>query len=152
MSVPLPYFEPRRWSVPRFLLDWPYNVEEASTNNKYLVRKSGTDQTKVLHRLQLRLFIPKKPIPSVQTASQKSKSDPEVMNKHDDLYAKAWESEFGNPIFDNDQYDPRPLNRREVTKESVNTNTETRCRPGSTQERCVDFFPPTDGLWGGKDR
>ena len=40
-------------------------------------------------------------MPDVQPTSQKWKPDPEVIIKHDDLYARAEESDFGKPIFDN---------------------------------------------------
>ena len=65
-----------------------------------LDQQLATNETQVLHRMRLRLFIPRQPIPGVQTTLQEWKLDPEVIIKHDDLYAKAWESEYETPFFD----------------------------------------------------
>ena len=55
-----------------------------------LVRKVGTDKTQVHHIMGLaRSF--KQPMPDVKTTSQEGKPDPEVIIKHDNLYARAWE-------------------------------------------------------------
>ena len=35
--------------------------------------------------------------------------------KHDDLYARAWESEYETPIFDNGQHEPESDNSPEIT-------------------------------------
>ena len=78
----------------------PYIVEKALSNNNYLVQKLGTNKTQVLHCIRLRLFTPKQPIPDVQTTSQEWKPDPDVIIKYDDLYARAWKSEYELPIFD----------------------------------------------------
>ena len=85
----------------------PYIVEKALPNNNCLVRKIGTNKTQGLHRMKLRLFTPRQPIPDVQTTSQERRPDPEVIIKHDDLYARAWESEYETPIFDNGQHEPK---------------------------------------------
>ena len=71
----------------------PYIVEKALPNNNHLVRRLGTNKTEDFNRMKLRLFTPKQPIPDVQTTSQKWKPDPEVIIKHNDLYARAWESQ-----------------------------------------------------------
>ena len=47
-----------------------YIVEKALPNNNYLARKLGTHKTQVLHRMRLRLFTPRQPIPDVQKTSQ----------------------------------------------------------------------------------
>ena len=44
-----------------------YIVEKALPNNNFWVRKLGTIKTQVLHRMRLRLFKPRQPIPDVQT-------------------------------------------------------------------------------------
>ena len=71
-----------------------------------MVRKHRTNKTQVLHRMRLRLFTPRRPIPDVKTTSQERKLDAEVIIKHDNLYATAWESEDESPIFDNGQCEP----------------------------------------------
>ena len=77
-----------------------YIVEKALPNNNNLVRKLGMNKTQVLHRTRLRLFTPRQPIPD---CSHEWKPDPKVILKHDDMYARAWESEFETSIFENDQ-------------------------------------------------
>ena len=52
--------------------------------------------------MRIRLFTPRQPLPDVQTTSHEQKPDPEVVIKHDNLYARAWESDYETPIFDND--------------------------------------------------
>ena len=73
----------------------PYIAEEALPNNNYLVRKIGTNKTQVFPRMRLPTFTPEAPIPDVQTTPKEKKLDPEVTLKHDDLYARAWESNLG---------------------------------------------------------
>ena len=41
--------------------------------------------------MRLRVLTPRQPIPDVQATSHEWKPDPEVIIKHDDLYARAWE-------------------------------------------------------------
>ena len=73
----------------------PYIIENVLPNNKYLVRKIGTNKTQILHRMRMR----QSDIPVTQREWQ---PDPEVVITHDDLYAKAWECEYDEPIFDSD--------------------------------------------------
>ena len=94
------------YNLKQITRDHPYNVEKAIPNKKFFVRKLKTDKTQVLHRMGFQLFTPRQPIPDVQTTSQEWKPDPEVIIKHDDLYARAWESEYITPIFDNGQHEP----------------------------------------------
>ena len=83
-----------------------YIVEKALPNNNYLVQKLETNETQVLHCMRLQLCTPRQPIPDVQTTSHDWKPDPEVIIKHDDLYARAWEFEYETPNFDNGQHEP----------------------------------------------
>ena len=65
-----------------------------------MVRKVGVDKKQVLHRMTLGPFTPTQDIPDVQATPQDWKSDSEVIIKHDDLYARAWEFEYEKPVFD----------------------------------------------------
>ena len=47
----------------------PYIIEKVLPNNNYLVRRSGTNKTQVLHRMQLRQFTTRQPLPDVQIMS-----------------------------------------------------------------------------------
>ena len=78
----------------------PYNIEKVLPNKNYLVRKIGTNKTQVLHRLRMRQFTPRQPPADITVKPQEYKSDPEVSFHHDDLYARAWEYDFEQPIFD----------------------------------------------------
>ena len=58
-------------------------------HNIYLVRKSGTNKMQILHRTRLRQFTPLQPIPDTPVTAREWQPDPEVVIKHDDLYARA---------------------------------------------------------------
>ena len=81
--------------------------------------KTGNKQNQGPSPHGLRLFTPRQPIPDVQTTSQEWKPDPDVIVKHDDLDAGAWESEYETPIFNNGQ--------RELDSDN---SPETRVRHG----------------------
>ena len=69
----------------------PYIIEEVLPNNKYLVRKIGTDKTQVLHRMRMRQFTSRQPPADIRITPQEHKPDPEKGLKHDGLYARARE-------------------------------------------------------------
>ena len=77
----------------------PYIIEKVLPNNNYLVRKIGTNKTQVLHRMRMRHFTPRQPPADITVRPQEYKSDPEVSLNHD-LYARAWECDYEQPIFD----------------------------------------------------
>ena len=68
-----------------------------------MVRKIGTNKTQILHRMRLRQFTPRQPIPDTPVRPREWQPDPEVIIKHDDLHATAWECEYDKPIFDSDR-------------------------------------------------
>ena len=114
-------------------------MEKVLPNNNYLVRKIGTNKTQVLHRLRLRQFTPRQPILDVQTTAQQWKPDPEVIIKHDDVYARAWESQYETPIFDNGQHDPDSNNSPEIT---IRHNLSYVYRSGNHTEGLPRDSPP----------
>ena len=71
----------------------PCIIEKVLPNNIYVVRKIGTNKTQILHRMKLRQFTLRRPIPDTPVTPREWKPDPEVIIKHDDLYARAWEFE-----------------------------------------------------------
>ena len=101
--------------------------------------------------MRLRLFTPRQPIPDVQTTSHEWKPDPEVIIKHDDLYARAWESEYETPIFDNGQHEPDRDNSPEVTVRHDLPNDETCTIPGTIQEHSPEIIPHTNEIGDGTD-
>ena len=101
--------------------------------------------------MRLRLFTPRQPIPDVETTSEEWKPDPEIMVKHNDLYARARESEYETPIFDNGQHDPDNDNAPEITVRHDIETDETSNIPGTIHDGLPEFFTQTDEVVGGTD-
>ena len=91
----------------------PYTIEKVLPNNNYLVRKIGTNKTQVLHRMRMRQFTPCQPPAHITVKPQEYKSDPEVSLNHDDLYARAWECDYEQPIFDAENDNEAATNSQE---------------------------------------
>ena len=61
--------------------------------------------------MRLRQFTPRQPIPDIIFIPREWPPDLEVVITHDDLYARAWECEYDEPIFDrgyNNLAEPSP--------------------------------------------
>ena len=54
-------------------------------NNNYLVRKTGTNKTQMLHQMIMRQFTPHQPAADKRIKPHEYKPDPEVSLNHDDL-------------------------------------------------------------------
>ena len=129
----------------------PYIIEKVLPNNKYVVRKIGTNKTQILHRMRLRHFTPRQPKPDTPVTSREWQPDPEVIIKHDDLYARAWECEYDKPIFDSDCDNLVPPNSPKVTVQSGEAADDTRSTPGTIQEDSSNTLPYTDEIVDGTD-
>ena len=127
----------------------PYMVEKVLPNNSNLVQKFGTSKPQVLHCMRLRSFTARQP--DVQTTSQEWKPDPEVILKHFDLYARAWESEYETPIFYNGQHEPDKYNSLKISVRHDLPNDETCTIPGTLQEDSPEILPHTDEIGDGND-
>ena len=101
--------------------------------------------------MRLCSFSPRQPISDVQSPAQEWKPDPAVIIKHDDLYARAWESEYETSIFDNDQHEPDSGNSPEVTVRHHLPNEQTCTNPGNIQEDSPEILPHTDEICDGTD-
>ena len=101
----------------------PYIVVRVLPNNNYVVRKIGTHRTQTLHRMRIRPFQPRTPLQDIQSTVPKDwRPDPDVEIKpNEDLYAKAWETDFGTPIFDQDNEETNPQHQPEVTVDETQT-------------------------------
>ena len=121
----------------------PYIVGKTLPNSNNLV-KNGTDKTQTPHRMQLLSFTPKEPILDEQNTPQEWKSDREVIIKHDDLYARAWESDFGKLIFDIEPNQPSPPNPCKVMVKTNAANAGTCGTPVTPREGSPEIFPRTD--------
>ena len=112
----------------------PYNVEKVLPNNNYVVRKIGTNKTQILHRMRLRQFTPRQPIPDIPVTPREWQPDPEIIIQNDDLYARAWECEYDKSIFDSDSDNVISPNSPQVTVRSGEEADATMSTPGTTQE------------------
>ena len=112
----------------------PYIIEKVLPNNNYLVRKIGTNKTQILHRMRLRQFTPRQPPSDIPFRQREWQPDPEVVITHDDLYARAWECEYDEPIFDSDYNNLAAPSPPEITIRSEQTVDEMRNTPGITPE------------------
>ena len=105
----------------------------------------------MLHCMQLRQFKPCQPPPDVQITPQNWISDPEVSNKQDDLYARAWECDYERAIFDADYDNTAASDPRETALQSDLLPEEKWNTPGTSRKRSPEIFPSTDGLFDGTD-
>ena len=115
-------------------------------DNNYLVRKTGTKTTQVHHRMRLRQFTPRKPLPDIPITPQEWKHDPEVSLKYDDLYARAWEFEYEKTNFDAGNDNVTPPNSPEIAVPSDSPNQETWNTPGLARVCYREFFPRREEL------
>ena len=122
----------------------PYIIEKVIPNNNYLVRKIGTNKTQVLHRMRMRQFTPRQPAADIRVKPHEYKPDPEVSLNHDDLYARAWEYDYEQPIFDNEKNDAAPPTSHEFPIQTDFSTEEMRNTPGTTHKCSPEIFPQTD--------
>ena len=96
--------------------------------------------------MRLRQFTLRQPIPDTPVTQREWQPDPEVIIKHDDLYARAWECEYYKPIFDSDRDNLVSPNSPEVTVRLGEAADETRSTPGTIQVDSSNI-PPTQAKW-----
>ena len=77
----------------------PYVVVKALSNNIKVVRRTCTRYTQTLHRFRLRLYAPNQRVPDVTIRREDFLPDPDVKTTHNDWYAQAWATEFGEVLF-----------------------------------------------------
>ena len=126
----------------------PYIIEKVLPNNVYLVRKTGTKKTQILHRMRLRQFTPRQPLSDIPDTQSEWQPDPEVVITHDDLYTRVWECEYDEPIFDSDYNN---LATPEITIRSEQAADEMRSTPGIIPGNSPEIFPQPDGPYHGRD-
>ena len=135
-----------QWSkllVTEFRWIGPYIIEKVLPNNIYLVRKIGTNQTQVLHRMRMRQFTFCQPPADIRVKPQEHKRDLEVSLNNDGLYARAWEY-YEQPIFEAENYNAMPPNPRENQVQTDIPIEEMRNTPGTTQECSPEIYPQID--------
>ena len=119
----------------------PYIIEKVLPNNNCLVRKIGTNKTQVLHRMTIRQFTPRQLPADITVKPQEYKSNHEMSLHHDDLYARTWEYDYDQPIFDNENDNVVPPNSQEILLQSVFSTQEMRNTPGKPHV-CSQRFSP----------
>ena len=129
----------------------PYIIEKVLPNNNYLVRKIGNDETQILHRMQLRQFTPLQLMPDIPITPREVQSYPEVVIKNDDLYARAWECENDEPIFDSDYNNLATPSSPEITIPSEQVDFEVNSTTGTILENSPEIIPPPHRSYDGMD-
>ena len=119
----------------------PYIFEKALPNITYVVRKIGINKTQILHQMRLRQVTLHQPIPDTPVTPREWQPDPEVIIKHDDLYARSWECEYDKPIFDSDRDNTVVPNSHKVTVQPEGAVDETKSTSGTIQEDSRRFSP-----------
>ena len=122
----------------------PYIIEKVLPNNNYLARKIGTNKTQVLHRMPMRQFIPHEPPADIQIKPQEYKPDPEVSLKHDDMYARTWEYDYDQRVFEAENNNATPPNSHEIPVQSDLSTEEMRNTAGTEHECFPAIFHQTD--------
>ena len=116
-----------------------------------LVLKIGTNKTQITHRMRLRQFTPGQLIPDISITQCEWQPDPEVFIKHDDLYARAWEFEYDEPIFDSDYKNLITPSSPEITIRSEQAGDEKRSTPGTIPRNSPEVIPQPDRSYDGTD-
>ena len=124
----------------------PYIIEKVLPNKNYLVRKIATNKSQTLHQMRLRQFTPRHKIPDIPVTPREWQPDPEVIIKHDELYARAWECEYDRPTFDSDRDNMVIPYSPEVTVRPEEAADKTRSTPGTIQEDSPEILPHTDEI------
>ena len=70
---------------------------------------------------------------------------------HDVLYARAWECEFDEPMFDSDYNNLAKPSPPEITIRSEQAADEMRSTPGIIPENYSEIIPQPDGPYDGRD-
>ena len=107
----------------------PYIIEKALPNNNYLVRKIGTNKTQVLHRMRMRQFTPRQPAADIPVKPKEYKSYPELNLNQDGSYARTWEYDYEQPIFDAENDNAASPNLQEIPLQSDFSTDEMRSTP-----------------------
>ena len=132
--------------ITEFRWTGPYIIEKVLPNSNYLVRKIGTNKTQVIHRMRMRQFTALQQPADITVKPQEYKSDPEVSFNYDDLYARAWEYDLEQPIFDAENDNDVPPNLQEIPLQSGYSPGKMRNTPGNPHVCSPEVFPNTDEL------
>ena len=91
----------------------------------------------------MRQFTTRQHPADIRVKPQEYKPDPEVSLNLDDLYARAWEYDNEQPIFDANNRNATPPNSYEIPVQSDSSTEEMRNTPGTTHECSPEIFSQT---------
>ena len=101
--------------------------------------------------MRLRQFTPRQPISDIPVTQCKWQPDPEVVITHDDLYARAWECEYDEPMFDSDYNNLATPSPPEITIRFEQAADETKSTPRIIRENYPENIPQADGSCDGRN-
>ena len=132
----------------------PQNANKQITLTSYnqkRITREAKNKTQVLHQLRLRQFTARQPIPNIQILPLEWKPDPEVIIKHDDLYAIARECDYDKATFHSDYNNLVTPNSPEITVWSEEAADERSSTPETIRKNSPQIFPQTDTSCDGMD-
>ena len=101
--------------------------------------------------MRLRQFTPPQPLSDIPVTQREWQPDPEVVITHDDLYARAWECEYDEPIFDSGYNNLATRSAPESTIRSKQTADEMRNTPGIIPENSPENTLQPNGSYDGRN-
>ena len=96
-------------------------------------------------------FTPRKPKPDMPITPRQWRPDPEVIIKHDDLYARAWKCEYEKPIFDIKNNNLVTPTSPEIAVRSAEVADEMTSTPGTIRKNSPEIIPQTNISYDGTD-
>ena len=96
--------------------------------------------------MQMGQVTSRQPSADIRTTPQEHKPDPDVSLKHDDLYARAWECDYEQPIFGDEKNNATPPSSTEFPVQSDVSTEGMGNTPGIAHECSPESFPPTEEL------
>ena len=93
----------------------------------------------------------RQPKPDIPITPRERQPDPEFVTKHDDLYARAWECENDEPIFDSVYNNLVTPSSPEITIRSEQVADEMRSTPGAPPDNYPESIPQPDRSYDGMD-
>ena len=92
----------------------------------------------------MRQFTPRQLPTDIRVKPQDYKPDPEMSLHHHDLYARAWEYDYEQSIFDAENNNTAPLDSQDVPVQSDFSMKGIRNTPGGTHDCSPEVFSQTD--------
>ena len=131
----------------RISLDWPLYYQKSNTKQQLFgTQKWHQQDTSASSDENASVHTPPQQPAEITIKPQEYKSDPEVILHHDDLYARAWEYDFEQPIFDAEKDNAAPPLSQEILVQSDYSSEEMRNAPGSPHVCSSEIFPDTGAV------